>query len=52
MIIKYFVPEDGDEEDHPNVFVMHVTKPINTFWSVDAINATTGVFVGYEWDRR
>jgi hypothetical protein len=27
MFIKYFIPEDGDEQGHPNVFRIESTQP-------------------------
>ena len=24
MLIKYFIPEDGDDQSHPNIFELHV----------------------------
>jgi hypothetical protein len=27
MFIKYFIPEDGDEQAHPNVFRLEASQP-------------------------
>ncbi len=27
MFVKYFIPEDGDEQSHPNVFECVVEQP-------------------------
>lgn len=27
MFIKYFIPEDGDDQQHPNVFQIQSSKP-------------------------
>lgn len=27
MFIKYFIPEDGDEQAHPNVFKLESSQP-------------------------
>ena len=27
MIIKYFIPEDGDDQSHPNVFIINGNQP-------------------------
>lgn len=27
MFIKYFIPEDGDEQTHPNIFKLESSQP-------------------------
>ena len=38
MFVKYFIPEDGDEQAHPNVFRLDSTQP--TFSEIKSVSST------------
>ena len=53
MLIKYFIPEDGDDQSHPNVFELNIgsnKKPtLADIRSVSLVNVHNRICISYDY---